>query len=149
RRHRITRGRVACDSLGPVSAAIRAALPDVVFQAQPELVRDLRLVKSEEELNLLRLCGELSDWAQKEYQSLIAPGEYIMEVGLEATRRLGRYVAERYPEEDIQVRAFGSTVVDTASPHRPGAWSGRKIQKGDGIVNIIVVRINGFGVENE
>src|SRR5690606_38091298 len=36
RRLRITRGRVACDSLGPVSAAIRAVLPDVVFQARPE-----------------------------------------------------------------------------------------------------------------
>lgn len=149
RRHGLGRGRIACDSLGPVSPAVRAQLPDVTFQARPELIRDLRLVKSQEELDLLRACGELSDWAQREYQSLIAPGEYIMEVGLEVQRRLGRRAAECYPEEDIQVRVVGSTGVDTACPHRPGAWSGRRIAKGDGIVNVIVVRINGYGVENE
>ncbi len=150
RRHGLDRGRVAVDSLGPISPTVRHLLPEVSFHSQPEVIRDLRLVKSEEELNLLRRCGELTDWAQAQYPGLVKPGEYMMDVDTELTRRFARYVIERHPEESVRVRVFSSAgPTDTACPHMSGAGSGRRLVRGDGILNIIVCRINGYWVENE
>lgn len=145
----IRRGRVAADTLGPVSPGIRAALPEVGFEDRAETIRDLRLVKSEEELALMRACGELSDWGQAQFKTLLAPGVPMIEVSLETAHRLGVHVATRHPEELIEVRASGVAGEDSICPHNSGANSGRALRTGDSVLSVVVLRINGYGVENE
>jgi len=145
----VRRGRVAVDTLGPVSPGIRAALPGVVFEDRPELIRDIRLVKSAEELGLMRICGELSDWGQAQFNSLLAPGAPIIEVSLETAKRLGVHAAKLHPAELIEVRASGVAGEDSICPHNSGANSGRVLRTGDSVLSVVVIRINGYGVENE
>jgi len=145
----VRRGRVAVDTLGPVSPGIRAALPDLAFEDRADVIRDLRLVKSAEELGLMRVCGELSDWGQAQFKALLAPGVPIIEVSLETARRLGVHVAQRHPAELIEVRASGVAGEDSICPHNSGANSGRALRPGDSVLSVVVLRINGYGVENE
>jgi Xaa-Pro aminopeptidase/Xaa-Pro dipeptidase len=148
-KHGFVHGRVAVDGLSRISPSIRALMPDVTFYAQPELIRDLRLVKSDAELDILRAGGKLTTWAMGELKSLLAPGEFIYEISLETAKRLGRRTAETYPDEAIQVEVSADTGVDTACPHSPGGNAGRQIAKGDSIIANVLVRINGYWTEDE
>lgn len=148
-RYGFAHGRVAVDAMPRISPAIRAQLPDVKFYENPELIRDLRLIKSEAELDILRAGGALTTWAMGELKSLLAPGELIYEISLETAKRLGRRTAEYYPDEAIQVYVSADTGVDTACPHSPGGNAGRRIARGDSIIANVLVRINGLWTEDE
>lgn len=145
----VRRGRVAADSLGALSPAVRAALPHVAFEARPDVIRDLRLVKSAEELGIMRVCGELSDWGQAQFRGLLGAGVPMIEVSLEAAKRLGVHAAKLHAAELIEVRASGVAGEDSICPHNSGANSGRTLRSGDGVLSVVVIRINGYGVENE
>ena len=141
--------RVAVDNLARISPAIRAMLPDVAFYACPEIIRDLRLVKSDAELDILRAGGGLTTWGLGELKSLLAPGELIYEISLETATRVGRRTAEEFPQEAIQVFVSADTGVDTACPHSPGGNAGRRITRGDSVIANVLVRINGYWTEDE
>ena len=149
KRHGMTRGRVAVDSVQPISAAIRAMLPDVTFRSCPELIRDLRLVKSEEELDILRAGGKFTYFGMEQVKELLAPNEFIQEVCFEASRRIARYLGERHPEEHYQIRVACDTGVDTACPHSPSENSGRRISRGDSVITNVILRLNGYIIEDE
>jgi Xaa-Pro aminopeptidase len=147
--HGFVHGRVAADGLSRISPVVHALLPDVRFYEMPELMRDLRLVKSGAELDILRAGGALTTWAMGELKSLLAPGELIYEVSLEVAKRLGLRTAEKYPEEAIQVYVSADSGVDTACPHSPGGNAGRRISQGDSVIANVLVRINGYWTEDE
>lgn len=142
-------GRIAADSLEFISPSVRAAAAGVVFESRADLIRDLRLVKSQEELAIIRVCGELSDWGQGQFKALIAPGVPMIEVSLETAHRLGVYVAKKHPQELIGVDVMGVAGEDGICPHNSGANSGRPLQLHDSVLSIVLCRINGYGVENE
>lgn len=142
-------GRIAVDSLEFISPSVRAAAPGVVFESRADLIRDLRLVKSQEELALIRACGELSDWGQGQFKALLAPGVPMIEVSLETAHLLGVYVAKKHPQELIGVDVMGVAGEDGICPHNSGANSGRPLQLHDSVLSIVMCRINGYGVENE
>ncbi len=145
----ITRGRVGVDSMGRISAAVRAMLPDVEFFLHPELLRDLRLVKSDSELDLLRVGGVLTTWAIGEFKSLLAPGERIYELSLEIAKGFGHRVADQLPDDAIQIMVLADTGIDTACPHSPGGNAGRRISRGDSVIANVLLRINGYWTEDE
>jgi len=148
REKRITRGKVAVDSLSSW-ARLQSSFPDV--KAVPtDIVRELRYVKCPEELELIRLSGELSDWGQERFLEALGAGEVALEVGARVTHQLTVEAIKRWPEANIQViRAGGHAGRSSGCPHRLPTNLGRKIEKGDSLVNGVVVRINGYGVENE
>jgi Xaa-Pro aminopeptidase len=144
-----THGRVGVDSMGRISAAVRAMLPDVEFSLRPELIRDLRVVKSEAEIDILRVGGVLTTWAIGEFKSLLAAGERIYELSLEVAKRLGHRVADQLPDDAIQIMVLADTGIDTACPHSPGGNAGRRIARGDSVITNVLLRINGYWTEDE
>jgi Xaa-Pro aminopeptidase len=73
----------------------------------------------------------------------------VSELDLDVAKRMTVEGAARFPKERVEVRVMSLTGPASASPHGTGADAGMRIEKGDGIVNIIIVRLNGLVVENE
>ena len=137
-------------SSGKFEQDVKAHLPDIKFTRSEEFIRDMRLVKCEEELDLIRKAGKLSDWGQEKYRDAIKVGKMWLEIGAEVGYVLNVETAKRYPEYHIEARAGGTGWgVFAASPHGAGGYFGVKIKKGDTIINGVSVRLNRYGVENE
>lgn len=145
----LERRNLAFDALQLIPPGVRERLPFATFTAEPDLLHRLRMVKSREELALMRACGEATDWAQGHFHDLLSDGEYLKDVCLETNRRLGHFLVERYPESQFRPMVEGSCGAVSASPHHAGAGSGMKLHRGDNVVNFIAVVMNGYFVENE
>ncbi len=109
----------------------------------------MRQVKYPAELSIMRQGAALTDWAQDRYLELVKPGLLVTELDFEVTRRMAVEGATRFPEDRVEVRVVSLSGARSASPHGTGADAGARFEKGDGIVNIIIVRLNGLVVENE
>ena len=112
-------------------------------------LRDLRLVKHPEELELIRRAGSLSDWGQDRYRENIRPGRVVQELDFAMAAEMAGEAARRYTGEEVEIFTFTLSGPASASPHGTGAATGQTIQTGHGLVNIVVVRFNGLVVENE
>jgi Xaa-Pro aminopeptidase len=112
-------------------------------------LRDLRLVKTEEELSLMREAADISDWLQDRYRENIRPGRLIQELDIEMHRQAVVESARRFPGQNCEWRIYTLRGDHSASPHGNGAQTGATIQEGDGLVNIIIPRLNGCTIENE
>ncbi|MCX8168598.1 MAG: Xaa-Pro peptidase family protein [Candidatus Methanomethylicia archaeon] len=146
----LDRGRIATDNVHVLQERIRGYLHEVSVVDAHKLLRDMRLVKCEEELNLMRRAGELSDIGQEIFKEKIKLGKTLLEIGAETALELTRIATEKYPKYEIQVFAGGTGDGPfSAMPHGPGGYSGRRIQIGDVIVNGIGVVLNRYNVENE
>ncbi len=110
---------------------------------------EMRQVKYPQEIEIMRLGAALSDWGQDRYMELARPGMLVAELDLEVARRMAVEGAARFPSERVEVRVVSLAGPASASPHGTGADAGMRFEKGDGIVNIIIVRLNGLVVENE
>lgn len=73
----------------------------------------------------------------------------VAELDLEVARRMAVEGAARFRGDRVEVRVFSLSGPASASPHGTGADAGMRFEKGDGVVNIIIVRLNGLVVENE
>lgn len=147
----ITKGKIGVDSSpGSLEGKLKPHLPNLSFVDASRLLREMRLMKCEEELDLLRKSGELSDWGQVRYKEAIKVGKRWIELNAEVSYLLAKESAERYPDYSIRASAGGTGMsIFSAMPHGPGGFSGRKIQKGDVIINGTGARLNYYGVENE
>lgn len=83
---------------GKFEQDVKAYLPDIKFTRSEEFIRDMRLVKCEEELDLIRKAGELSDWGQEKYRDAIKVGKMWLEIGAEVGYVLNVETAKRYPD---------------------------------------------------
>jgi Xaa-Pro aminopeptidase len=91
----------------------------------------------------------LTDWGQDRYMEVVRPGMLVAELDLEVARRVAVEGAARFPDDRLEVRVYSLAGPASAAPHGTGADAGMRVEKGDGIVNIIIVRLNGLLVENE
>lgn len=112
-------------------------------------LRALRLVKHPEELDLMREAADISDWLQDRYRENIRPGRLIQELDLEMQRQAVVEAARRFPGQNCEWFIYTLRGPHSASPHGNGAQTGATIQDGDGLVNIIIPRLNGCTIENE
>jgi Xaa-Pro aminopeptidase len=145
----LDRGRLGLDQLGLLHPGVPARLPRAELTEVAELLRSLRSIKSDEEIALMRACGQATDWAQERFGAHVKPGIHIKSACLEVARLLGNHLIERYPDSEIRVMVEGSTGIASASPHHAGLGSGLRFAAGDNVVNFIAVRMDGYFVENE
>jgi Xaa-Pro aminopeptidase len=143
----IRRGKVAVEGSGP--AALKEAMPQLTFEDHTPFLVAMRMVKYPEELAILRLCAELTDWAQDRYMELVKPGLTVAAFDFEISRLIAEEGARRFPKDRLEVRVRSSSGPASASPHGTGADCGERFEKGDGVVNIIICRLSGLVVENE
>ncbi len=109
----------------------------------------MRQVKYPQELEIMRLGAALTDWGQDRYMETARPGMLVAELDLDVAKRMAVEGASRFPKDRVEVRVSSLSGPASASPHGTGADAAMRIEKGDGIVNIIIVRLNGLVVENE
>ncbi|GHH02960.1 M24 family metallopeptidase [Pseudodonghicola xiamenensis] len=112
-------------------------------------LRALRLVKHPEELALMREAADISDWLQDRYRENIRAGRLIQELDLEMQRQAIVESARRFPGQNCEWRIYTLRGPHSASPHGNGAQTGATIEEGDGLVNIVIPRLNGCTIENE
>lgn len=141
--------RLASDAVGGVLDEVAQHLPDVSFDGAGEVLTAMRAVKAPEEIALMRGAAGLTDYGQEAFRALARPGALIAEVDAETTRIMRVEGARRFPGADVSARCFSLTGPDAAAPHGTGAGSDARIERGHGIVNILVVSLGGYFVENE
>jgi Xaa-Pro dipeptidase len=103
---------------------LQAALPRATVVDASTVVEEARLVKSEEEIAVMRRAARLADLAVQAGIEAVAPGRTEDEVAAEVHRVLiangGEYMG---------LPPFVLSGERTALPH--GTWRGRRIQRGD------------------
>jgi Xaa-Pro aminopeptidase len=113
------------------------------------VVRDMRLIKSPSELDILRRSGAVTDWAMEQFGKLLRPGRYIQEVNHDLGKLLEIRAAEEFPLSRIDTMIISNAGPDSAYPHGACGRPGRILERGHMIINNIVFRIDGLGAENE
>lgn len=145
----VTRGRVGVDGLGGPIMRVPDLLPGVQLVDAGGILREMRMVKCEEELFLIRQGAELSDWGQARYRGHLAPGRPLAEIDTLVVHEMAAEAIRRFPEYKIEIRVSGLTGPNSACPHGISGDYGQVIEKGHGIVNIVIPRLNGYVCENE
>ncbi len=140
-------GRLAVEGGG--LPALRRELPAVEFVDLTRYLVAMREVKYPEELEIMRACAALTDWAQDRYMELVRPGHNVMAFDFEIARLMAEEGARRHPEARWEPRVRSSSGPASAAPHGSGANCAETFEVGHGVVNIIVGRLNGLVVENE
>jgi Xaa-Pro aminopeptidase len=143
----VTGGRVAVEGAGP-SDLLRAN-PKLQFEDATRFLVGMREVKYPEELAVMRDCASLTDYGQDRYMELLKPGMNVKAFDFQIAALIMEEGARRFPEDRVEVRMMALAGKNSASPHGTGADAGETFQVGDGVVNIIIVRLNGLVIENE
>lgn len=111
--------------------------------------RKLRWIKHAEELKIMEQLCDLSDWTQELYREGIRPGRLVHELDYSIAAKVFTEAAERFPGENFEYRFFTLSGASSASCHGDSQQAGARIQKGDGLINILIPRLNGVTIENE
>ena len=143
----ITQGRLAVEGHGP--SALKLAAPKLQFEDATRMLIEMREVKYPAELDIIRDCATLTDYGQDRYMELVKPGLNVKAFDFEISKLIMEEGARRFPKDRLEIRMISLSGRYSASPHGTGAGAGEKFEKGDGVVNIIVLRLNGLVVENE
>lgn len=149
RRHDLMRARIGVDAKPMPLTLTQAYLPELSLHAIEPAMRGLRLVKHEEELNLIRKAASLSDWGQARFREEVRPGRMVQAVDFSVAAMIAEEAGRRHPHENVEIRLHSLTGPDASAPHGTGAESGVTFEAGHGIVNVLIIRYNGFVVENE
>lgn len=148
RAHNLPHGRIAVDSAG-AAAGVTRLLPGIEWLPMEKALRNLRMVKHAEELDLIRQAAELSDFGQARFRENVRPGRIVQEMDFATVAQVMEEAARRFPGQNVEVRCHSLAGPDSAAPHGTGAPTGRRVEAGEGIVNVLIVRLNGLVVENE
>jgi Xaa-Pro aminopeptidase len=149
RRRGIRRGRLGVDSAAGPIARVPDLVPGLVLVGAGGILREMRLVKCEEELALIRQGGELSDWAQARYREHLAPGRPVAEIDALVLHEMSQEAIRRFPDYKVELRVFGLTGPHSACPHGISGNYAQLVEAGHSVVNIIIPRLNGYVCENE
>jgi len=116
---------------------VRTCLTDATFTDATDLVDEIKAIKSEEELELIRKTAALQDAALEEALKMVKPGvrDYeIMAMAQHSCQRLG---------SEQQLIMVGSAPMGTPCPMRKRHFMNRMIQEGDQLT--IMIEANGPG----
>ncbi len=149
RRKGIRRGRVGVDSPGGPIGGVPDLLPGIELTNAGRILREMRMVKDEEELALIRQGAELSDWGQARYREHLAPGRPLAEIDALVAHEMASEAVRRFPDYKVEIRVSGLTGPNSACPHGISGNFGQVVEQGHGIVNIVIPRLNGYVCENE
>ncbi len=143
----IDHGKLGVEGSGPTG--LKAVEPRFDFVDVSRYLVEMRQVKYPAELEIMRRCAELTDYGQDKFMELLQPGDIVTAFDLQIARLIAEEGARRYPEDRLEVRLFSLSGPASAAPHGTGANCGQRFEKGDGVVNIIICRLNELVVENE
>ncbi|HKG56411.1 MAG TPA: M24 family metallopeptidase, partial [Candidatus Limnocylindrales bacterium] len=116
---------------------IQAALPDVRFEIATPVLRELRMVKDDDEIELLRLAAHAADRVVAQ----IAAGKLVGRTEADVAREVReRLLAEGHELAEFAIVASGP---NSASPHHEA--SDRVIRAGEPIVLDIGGALDGYG----
>jgi len=133
----------------PLSAAARL-LPDMTLCPATVPARSLRWQKHAEEIAVMQAVAATADWLQDRYRENIRPGRLVQELDFAMAALWVEEAARRFPGEQFEViRTWTNSGPASASPHGDGKSCGARIEKGHGLVNILIPRLNGLAIENE
>ena len=160
---RLANSQIATDSVdgaaggwGYRGPSLRELLRQSKMVDGRDLVDNMRWVKSEQEIRLLK---ESARWAEKAHDLLmenIAPGRHDALIGMmasyEALRRMMRKLGARYRQlkwglSPVVVGCRGQVGPGSAVPH--AVFSKRKIRRGDVLVTEAGVEVGGYTSELE
>ncbi|MEC9360858.1 MAG: M24 family metallopeptidase [SAR324 cluster bacterium] len=109
---------------------LQAVLPDSEFIDISKMTMRQRMVKSSEEIELIRNGAQVADLGGAACVEAISEGVAEHEIALHSTQTMVREIAKRYPESDIMdTWTWFQSGINTDGAHNP--VSTRKIQKGD------------------
>lgn len=145
----LERGRIGTDGMFEALAAVPEELPDLSLRPMHRRLRDLRLVKHPEELDLLRAAAAFSDEGMEALKREVAPGRVVAEVDRLVEARLHAFAADRFPGENMEIRVATLAGPASASPHGTGAPTGLRYETGCALISNVILRYNGMVVENE
>jgi Xaa-Pro aminopeptidase len=146
----LAKARIGVDAASALFAKTAGLIPGVEFIPMAPALRELRWVKHEEEIQLMREMAALSDWVQDRYRENIRPGRLVQELDFAMAALMVEEGARRFPGENLEVmRCWTLAGAASASPHGNGAPNGARIEAGDVLVNIVIPRLNGLVIENE
>lgn len=128
---------------------LKGELDEAEFADVTPMLKKMRMVKYPEELEIFRLCAEITDWAQDRYMEMVKPGLTVQAFDFEIARLMSEEAARRFPDDRWEGRVRSSSGKYSAAPHGSGAYVAEKYEEGDGVVNIIIGRLNGLVVESE
>lgn len=143
----ITRGTIAVEG-GP-HHLMRIAMPQMQWADASRYLIEMREVKYPAELDIMRDAAKLSDWGQDKYMELLKPGMNVKAFDLHIASLMMEEGAKRFPKDRVEIRLWSSGGKWCSAPHGSGAEAAEAFEKATGVVNIIIVRINGLVVENE
>jgi Xaa-Pro aminopeptidase len=143
------RARIGVDAAGGPLALVPGILPALELLPIEREMRALRLVKTDDELDLIRQAAGLSDWGQERYRENIRAGRLVQELDFSMAATMAEEAARRFAGGNVEILCHTESGPDSAAPHGSGARTGARIQEGHGLVNIVIVRLNGLVVENE
>lgn len=145
----VRRGTLAVDGPPGALAGVTKQLPDLKFANVTPFMISLREVKHPEELAVMRMAAELTDWGQDRYMELAAPGKLCTVVDAQVSALMYEEGARRWPDRQMELFMLALSGPAAASPHGNGANNSVRFEKGHGAVNIVIVRLDGLVVENE
>lgn len=147
---KILRGRIGVDTKGSwLKSQLRNHLPELEVVDCGQLLREMRSVKDEYELDLIRKACELGDLGLGHFTETIAVGKTALEIAAETTLKLTSDAVERYSEYALEVRcSFTGTGPFGAMPHGM-RFNTRKVQKGESLLAVVIVKLNAYVGEDE
>lgn len=145
----IRRGRIGVDTTAGPIGRVPDLLPGAQLVDAGRILREMRMVKCEEELTLIRQGAELSDWGQARYREHLAPGRPLAEIDTLVVHEIAREAIRRFPDYKVEIRVSGLTGPNSACPHGLSGNYGQVVEDGHGIVNVVIPRLNGYVCENE
>ena len=111
-------------------AKLEDALPGVTFVDLGEATMGMRMVKSDEELALIREGARICDLGGKTLVAAVREGAREFEVALESTRAMVRAIADTFPHTELMdTWTWFQTGINTDGAHNP--LTTRRVQKGD------------------
>ena len=145
----LSEGRIGTDGTFEALARVPDELPGLRLVPMHRRLRDLRLVKHPEELDLLRTAAAFSDEGMALLKAEVAPERIVQEVDRLVEARLHALAAERFAGENMEIRVATLAGAASASPHGTGAPTGMRYEAGAPLISNVILRYNGMVVENE
>ena len=106
------------------------ALPGVTFVDLGEATMGMRMLKSDEELALIREGARICDLGGETLVATVSEGAREFEVALESTRAMVRAIADTFPHTELMdTWTWFQTGINTDGAHNP--LTTRRVQKGD------------------
>jgi Xaa-Pro aminopeptidase len=126
---------------------LRAILPNSEFIDVGHALAETRLVKSEEELRILRLGGEIAIAGARAFCDALAPGVSELEVVSEALSEMNRMLAASWPSGLSSTYAYCQLGLNSLTPHLHP--TGRKLRRGDLVALNVFPVLSGYCMELE